>query len=219
MPDETEVVLAPGAVRPARPRAGLRRMLSMTDADITVLLSRWRQGDRVAEASLMQVVYPVLRDIARARLRGGNQDFTLSATELANETYARLSRSELPEYRDRGHFFAVAARATRHFIIDYLRARDSDKRGGGMPFVALEQLEQEPADDRIDLSVDWLAVHAALNVLEQVDAECAQVVELKFFSGMTTEEIADASGLSRATVVRNWRFAKAWLADRLRATA
>lgn len=187
--------------------------------DITALLAQWRSGNSAARQSLAEAVYPVLRDIARARLRASRNSLTLSATELANETYARLSQHNAIEYRDRGHFFAAAARATRHFVIDYVRSRDSDKRGGELPFVGLDQAEDVASDDGIDLQVDWLAIHAALDTLERIDATCAQVVELKFFSGMTTDEIAAASGISRAGVVRHWRFAKAWLADRLRSLA
>lgn len=192
-------------------------MTDDTTAAITELLARWRNGERDAESELLRHVYPALRDLAHARLRG--TDMTLSTTDLAHEAYARLCHGTPIEYRDRGHFFAVAARATRHFVIDYLRGRSSEKRGGGLPFVAideLEEIENEQPDDRIDLHVDWIAVHEALNVLERVDGDSARVVELKFFSGLTTDEIADAVGISRATVVRSWRFAKAWLADRLR---
>ncbi len=181
--------------------------------DITALLARWRDGDHTAEPELLRTIYPALRDIARARLHG--TDLTLSATELAHETYLRLSRNDAIEFNDRGHFFAIAARATRHFVIDYLRSRDSDKRGGGLPFVTLDDIADEVADDRIDLSVDWLAVDEAMTLLEQLDPSSAQVVELKFFSGMTTDEIAEAMDVSRATVVREWRFAKGWLAQRL----
>lgn len=188
-------------------------MSDMTSADITALLARWRDGDRGAEAALFRQVYPALRDIARARLRGS--DLTLSATELAHETYARLSRGAAIDYRDRGHFFSVAARATRHFVIDYLRTRDNRKRGGRAPFVALDEHADAVVYDDINLDVDWIAVHEALVVLETVDGDGARVVELKFFSGLTTDEIAETLGVSRATVVRNWRFAKAWLTDRL----
>ena len=184
--------------------------------DITALLSRWREGDREAESALLLQVYPALRDIARSRLRG--LSVTLSTTDLAHETYARLSRGTVVDYRDRGHFFAVAARATRHFVIDHLRGRASDKRGGGLPFVALDEIEDDIVQEGIDLGIDWIAVHDALTVLERIDSESARVVELKFFSGLTTDEIAEAVGISRATVVRNWRFAKAWLADRLQSS-
>ena len=184
--------------------------------EITALLGRWRQGDRAAEGELMRTVYPVLRDIARARLRNSSDELTLCATELAHEVYARLARAEHVQYNDRGHFYAVAARAIRNFLIDHLRARGSEKRGGDLPFVPLELAEEVEDSDRIDLRIDWLGVHEALNRLEVVDADCARIVELKFFSGLSTEEIAAACDVSRATVVRSWRFAKAWLADQLR---
>lgn len=187
--------------------------------DLTALLSRWRSGDRSAERELFDAIYPVLRGIAQARLRRLSTDLTLSATELVNETYERLLGSRRIEYRDRTHFFAMAARAIRHFVIDHLRTRGRDKRGGDLPFVPLSELDQaEPAgDDNIDLRVDWLAVHAAIEALEQVDTGCSRLVELKFFSGLTVEEIAETCGVSRATVVRDWRFAKAWLAQHLQA--
>lgn len=193
--------------------------MTSTDADITILLERWRNGEKPAADALLQAVYPVLRDIARSRLLRTPGDFTLSATELANETYARLAGKKSIEYRDRTHFFAMSARAIRHFVIDHLRARGRDKRGGGLPFVRLDELDQaEPAGgDTIDLRVDWLAVHAAIEALEQVDTGCSRLVELKFFSGLTVEEIAETCGVSRATVVRDWRFAKAWLAQHLQA--
>lgn len=181
--------------------------------DITALLARWREGDKTAETELLCVVYPVLRATAGARLR--DTDLTLSATELAHETYLRVCRNEGINFRDRGHFFAVAARATRHFVIDYARARGRDKRGGGLPLVKLDDVADDMADDRINLDADWLAVHEALNVLERSDPVCVQVVELKFFSGLTTDEIADVLDISRASVVRYWRFSKAWLAGRL----
>lgn len=190
----------------------------MTDdiaPDITALLGRWRDGDQEAGNALFDAIYPLLREVARKQLHG-QHDLTLDATDLVHETYARLSRNTSIDYQDRGHFFAVAARAARHFVVDYVRGREADKRGNGLPFVDLEDVADEVSDSRIDLSVDWLAVHAALNELERKDPRSARVVELKFFSGLTTEEIAEAAGMSRASVVREWRFARAWLAGRLR---
>jgi RNA polymerase sigma factor (TIGR02999 family) len=185
----------------------------VTDSDITGLLGRWRAGDRAAEAQLMQLVYPVMRDIARMRVRRMPSDFTLRATELANEAYTRLAACNV-DWQDRAHFFAVAARAIRNIVVDHVRAQDAEKRGGDLPFVSLE-LADESAGDAIDLRADWLSVHAAIDELEALDAGVSRVVELKFFSGLNTEEIAEAAGVSRATVVRDWRFARAWLADRL----
>ncbi len=165
----------------------------------------------------MRAVYPVLRDIARARLRRTPNEFTLQATELVNEAYARLVHSKHTDWKDRVHFFAVAARAIRNVVVDYLRARNAEKRGGDLPFVTLDSILDEAADSTIDLRVDWITVHTALNELEIRDAKGARLVELKFFSGLTTEEIAEAMHISRASVVREWRFARAWLVNRLSA--
>jgi RNA polymerase sigma factor (TIGR02999 family) len=193
----------------------------LNQSDITGLLQRWRGGSRDAEDELMRAVYPILRDLARARLRRTPGDFTLRATELANEAYTRLSGVDV-DWKDRVHFFAVAARAIRNIVVDHIRAQASEKRGGDLPFVSLELATEVAGDDTVDARVDWLSVHAALDELELLDANIARVVELKFFSGLTTDEIAEAASISRATVVRDWRFARAWLADKLgaeRATA
>lgn len=183
--------------------------------DVTDLLSAWRSGEAEAEADLLRVAYPVLREIARARMRRLPSDFTLQATELVNEAYQRLFQGAGVDYRDRTHFFAVAARAIRNVVVDHLRERGSEKRGGALPFVDLDAVDDEAIASEIDLRVDWIAVHGALDELEQKDPRSARIVELKFFSGLTTDEIADALGSSRATVVRDWRFARAWLATRL----
>jgi RNA polymerase sigma factor (TIGR02999 family) len=185
-------------------------------ASLTALLSQWRRGDRSIEPQLMQQVYPVLRQIAQSRLNRAGAVLTFSATELANETYARLVQAESLPWADRRHFYAVAALATRNFVVDHLRARDTFKRGGDLPLVSLSELDDssEPAD-AIDLRYDWLGLHAALTELEALNPVCARVVELKFFSGLTSDEIADACDVSRATVVRHWRFARAWLLERL----
>jgi len=181
---------------------------------ITELLARWRAGDREAENALMEAVYPVMREIAAHRLRRTPSNFTLRPTELANEAYTRLAGVNV-DWKDRSHFFAVATRAIRNVVIDHQRAQDAQKRGRDLPFVPLELAAEEAAEDTVDLRVDWLTVHDALNELEGIDAHSARIVEFKFFSGFTTDEIAEASGVSRATVVRDWRFARAWLARRL----
>lgn len=166
----------------------------------------------------MQAVYPALRDIARARLRYAPADFTLRATELVHEAYSRLANSSV-DWESRAHFFAIAACAIRNIVVDYQREQGAEKRGGNLPFVPLDLAAEEAADGEVDLRVDWIAVHEALNELEGVDAQSARIVELKFFSGLTTDEIADAAAISRATVVREWRFARAWLAERLGANS
>lgn len=181
---------------------------------ITDLLKRWRTGDRSVEAELMDLAYPTLLDIARAQARRNGGALTLQTTELAHEAYARLSEQQGVDWQSREHFFAIAATVVRRVVVDYLRLRGRDKRGGGLPFVALEDItaREQPA---IDESYDWIAVDAALTAFEAVDPVVARVVELKFFSGLNTAEIAAVMGSSVATVGRQWRFARAWLGQRL----
>jgi RNA polymerase sigma factor (TIGR02999 family) len=190
----------------------------MNDAvpPITELLRRWRDGDRAAEDALMTAVYPVLRDLARSRLRRHADDMTLSATELANEAYMRLLGVDNVDWQSRDHFFVIAAKVIRGLAVDYARARGAEKRGGGLPFVSLDRVDDEtPAP--IDLDVDWLAVNQVLVDLAVVDAPAAKIVELRVFAGLSIEEVARVCGLSTATVGRLWRFARVWLAERLTA--
>src|SRR5579859_2046895 len=162
----------------------------------------------------MRAVYPVLRDLARARAARMPADFTLRATDLINEAYLRLAGYDV-EWKDRVHFFSASARMIRNIVVDHVRARNAEKRGGDLPFVALDLAHDVVAEDGIDLRIDWLGVHAALIELEQLHGRVARVVELKFFSGLTNEEIAETTGSSRSNVVRDWRFARSWLAVRL----
>lgn len=184
----------------------------MSAAPITELLERWRTGETGAADALMEQVYPLLREIAQSRLRRHARGATLQPTELANEAYARLHGARTTDWRNRSHFFAFSARVIRSLAVDYVRARDSEKRGGHLLLLPLEQADDTPADAD---DLDVLAIDQALTDLECDDAVLAQIVELKFFSGLSTEEIAETCGLSRATVVRRWRYARAWLADRL----
>lgn len=188
----------------------------MAGGDVTVLLERWQAGDRAAEQELINAVYPVLRDIARVQIRRNGGSVTLQATELVNEAYGRLFVDLSADLTSREHFFAVAATVIRRVLIDYLRARGRVKRGGKLPFVPIDQIDVDKAA-MIDDSVDWIAVDEALSDLALVDSKAARVVELKFFSGLTTDRIAALEGSSVATVGRQWRFARAWLAQRLTA--
>jgi RNA polymerase sigma factor (TIGR02999 family) len=182
---------------------------------ITELLTRWRAGEPDAADGLMRVVYPLLREIAQSRLnrQGGA---TLQPTELANEAYARLHQVRTTDWTSRAHFFAFSAKVIRGLAVDHLRARASDKRGGGFALLPLESAVGVAAETG---GVDLLAVDRALTELEREDAVLAHIVELKFFSGLSTDEIAEACGLSRASVVRRWRYARAWLADHFKASS
>lgn len=184
------------------------------DPPITELLVRWRAGQSDADEALMRAVYPVLRELAQARLRKGMATPTLQATELANEAYARLHQARGTDWQNRAHFFALSAKIIRGLAVDHVRARASEKRGGDVVLLPLDQALDQ-ADNSQGGSYDVLSVDQALTELEQEDALLAQIVELKFFSGLDTEEIAEACGISRSGVVRRWRYARAWLADRL----
>lgn len=188
--------------------------MTTSDGSVTELLERWRHGDRAAEDALVATVYPVLREVAHAQVRRNHGALTLQATELANEAYSRIIKLHATDWENRDHFFAVAAKVVRGLVIDYLRLRGAEKRGGRLPLVPLDELREDQVPT-IDESVDWIGLDEALTALAGVDADCARVVELKFFSGLTLEKIAEVCGVSRPTVVRQWRFARAWLGRRL----
>ncbi len=184
-------------------------------APITQLLAEWRAGDRASANRLVAAIYPVLHDLARAQLNRQGAQLTLRATELAHEAYARLMPQAGVAWRNRAHFYAIAATVMRRVLVDHLRERSTEKRGGGSAlFVPIQDLDigELPA---VGDQVDWVAVDQALNELERVDPDCARVVELRLFSGLEIAEIAAALDSSTATVGRQWRFARAWLADRL----
>jgi len=183
-------------------------------AEITGLLAAWRQGDRSVEDALAAAIYPVLRELSRAQVRRHSGRLTLAATELANEAYERLHRQRAVDWQNRDHFFAIASTVIRRVIVDYLRQRGSEKRGGDAVMVELDHVEAGELTNPDD-GIDWLALDQALTELGAVDAECARVVEMRLFSGLTVEQIADVNGSSTATVGRQWRFARVWLSERL----
>jgi RNA polymerase sigma factor (TIGR02999 family) len=188
--------------------------MSKSDGAITDLLSRWKSGEPGVEDELIKHIYPLLRELAANQVRRNSNVLTLQATELANEAYSRLVKLHDLEWESRNHFFAIAATVIRRLVIDYLRQRGSAKRGGRLPFISLHDLreDQVPAFDE---SVDWIGLDEAMTELAQLDRSCARVVEMKFFSGLTNDKIAEVCGSSVPTVVRQWRFARAWLGKRL----
>ncbi|MEO8671778.1 MAG: ECF-type sigma factor [Tahibacter sp.] len=189
--------------------------MNTTDTrDITQLLGRWREGDRSVENDLLNSVYPVLQKLAQIQIRQHGGALTLQATELANEAYEKLHLQQGVDWHNRKHFYAIAATVVRRVVIDYLRSRGSEKRGGATAIIAMDEMGENETPT-IDDAVDWLALDRVLGEFEIEDPDCARVVELKFFSGLTTEQIADVCGSSVATVGRQWRYARAWLAERL----
>ena len=174
--------------------------------DVTRLLRAVAQGSKEAEAALFAAVYQDLRRIARRALKG-DRDHTLQTTALVHEAYVRLTKVNGTAFNDRVHFFAVAARAMRHILVDYARAQQAGKRAG-QPAVPLDDVavavHMAPPEQ-------VLAVDAALDRLTELDARQARIVELRFFAGMTVDETAEALGVSTRTVKREWHVARAWL--------
>jgi RNA polymerase sigma-70 factor (ECF subfamily) len=175
--------------------------------DITGLLKAWRSGDQQALEKLTPHVYRELHRAAKGCMRGERDGHTLQTTALINELYLRLTDLKGIDWQNRAHFFAVCARQMRRILTDEARARQSQKRGGGAQPVSLDVAPVVRPDAREDL----LAVDDALNELAKTDARKSQVVELKFYGGLTAEETAEVLKVSTETVVRDWRLAKAWL--------
>ena len=180
---------------------------STTSPRITGLLHDWTDGDQSALAELVPIVHGELRRLARRQMRGERPDHTLQTSALINEAYLRLPGVRRMHWRDRAHFFAMAARLMRRVLIDHARERRYLKRGGVARKVSLDEAGEIAAEPGRDL----LALDAALSELEAVDARKSQVIELRFFGGLSIEETAEALGISPATVKRDWTTAKAWL--------
>jgi RNA polymerase sigma factor (TIGR02999 family) len=175
--------------------------------DTTQLLVAARTGDRAAFDQLFLRVHAALREIAHHRLRRHRPGETLDTTALVHEAYLKLVSQNRAQLQDRSHFLALASRAMRFVLVDYARAQTTVKRGGGQFDVPLDTI-QIAADAR---AVDLLDLDAALEGLAAVSARLADTVELRFFGGLTFEEIAEARGLSVPTVKRDWARARAWL--------
>ncbi len=179
-------------------------------SQITELLRGMQRGDRQASERACTLVYDELNRIAARELRRERPSHTLVTTALVHEAYMRLIGSESLPIRNRGHFFAIASQQMRRILVDYARARGAQKRDGGIP-IGLDQANVGLAPPDIDL----LALHNALLELERIEPRAAQVVELRYFGGYTDKEVVEATGVSLATVRRDWEFARCWLFDRI----
>ena len=173
---------------------------------ITLLLERWRGGDAAAAEQLMPLVYGQLRAIARRQLAHERSGHTLMPTDLVHEAYLKLSEGTPPDSTDRIHFFAIAARAMRQVLVDHERHRRADKRDGGER-ITLSSVDPPDPNQNVDL----LALDEALHALEKVDARKARVIELRVFAGLDFDEVANVLEISRATLARDFRTARAWL--------
>ena len=182
-------------------------MAPPADHDITEFLHSWREGDEAALEKLTPLVYRELHRLAAHYMRREKVEHTLQATALVNEAYVRLIDWKNVQWQNRGHFFGVAAQVMRRILVDYARSRCYNKRGGGARPMTLD--EAPPVTD--DKLAVLLEIDQALDRLAALDARRAQVVELRYFAGLSVEETAEALKVSPITVIRNWNFAKAWL--------
>lgn len=177
------------------------------DHRVTELLLDWSEGDHESRERLMDLVYQELRRIAGAQLRGERRDHTLQATALVNEAYLRLIDQTRVQWRNRAHFFGIAAQLMRRILVDHARRQRAAKRGGGATVLAIN----EEVAAGIERDFDLVALDDALAQLYAFDARAAQLVELRFFGGLTIEEASEVMKLSPATIKREWRTARAWL--------
>ena len=177
---------------------------------IARLLTDWANRDPTARERLVPLVYDELRRLAHHYMRAEREGHTLQTTALVNEVYLRLAGIDTLGWRDRAHFFAMAATLMRRVLVDYARQRARDKRGGGVSVTSLDEnaIALQPA-------VDIVALDRALERLGAVDPQQSRVVELRFFAGLSVKETAEALGISPATVKRDWATAKLWLYNEL----
>jgi RNA polymerase sigma factor (TIGR02999 family) len=179
---------------------------------VTDLLLAWGRGDESAFHQLMPMVHAELHRLARRQMRGQRAGHTLQTTVLVNEAYLRLIDLSRVRWQDRAHFFAMSARLMRRILVDHARWRQSIKRGGGARLV--------PFDEAVFVSpsrgTDLVALDDALVTLAAIDSRKSEVVEMRFFGGLSVEETAEALHVSPQTVMRDWRLAKAWLLRELR---
>lgn len=174
--------------------------------DVTGLLRELQAGAEGASERLMRVVYEELHGVAAAYMRQERDDHTLQPTALVHEAYLRLVHQATSDWKNRSHFFGIAAQAMRRILVDHARSRGRDKRSGGER-VTLDGVAAERAPDSLDL----VAVDDALRKLEVLEPRQARVVEARFFAGLDVDETAEALGISTATVKRDWAFARAFL--------
>jgi RNA polymerase sigma-70 factor (ECF subfamily) len=180
--------------------------------DVTTLLLAWGNGDERARDELVPHVHAELRRIAHRAMARERHDHTLQPTALVNEVYLRLVDMKQVRWNDRAHFFALSARLMRRILVDLARARGYQKRGGGAPTIHLDD-----ADAAMPVRPDEVvALDEALERLAAMDQRRSQVVELRFFGGLSVEETAEVLDVSRATVMRDWTLARTWLFRELR---
>ena len=181
--------------------------MARSPQQVTQLLAAWSSGDRAALDELMPLVYEELRRLAHQYMNRERPGHTLQTSALINEAYVRLVNQKEIQWQDRAHFFGIAARLMRQVLVDYARKRNYAKRGGGAQQVALDEaliVSKERA-------AEVVALDDALESLAEIDPRQSQIVEMRFFGGLTIEETAEVLAVSPGTVMREWTLAKAWL--------
>ena len=179
--------------------------------EVTQLLRAWMQGEVGAESELYKLVYAELHRMAHRYMSRENPGQTLQTTALVNEVYLKMADAKNSDWKDRAHFFAVSANIMRHILVDRARSKQAVMHGGGLNRVDLDDIVEIPEAP----NVDYLALNEALERLAEMDERKSRIVELRFFGGLTNEEIAEVLKVSADTVMRDWRFAKAWLQSEL----
>jgi RNA polymerase sigma factor (TIGR02999 family) len=185
------------------------------DQHATLLLQRLSSGDSDAGKQLLPLLYDELRAIAGRQFRGQRSDHTLQPTALVHEAFVKMMGHPSPTWNDRKHFCAVAATAMRQILVNHARDRSAQKRGGGAAPVLLNE-EIAGAASAGSPPIDVLALNEAMEKLQAIDARKHRVVELRFFAGLSVEEIADVLEVSKTTIEAEWRVARAWLATQLK---
>lgn len=184
-----------------------RPMENQPPSQVTQLLKVWRDGDREALDALLPLVYKELRRVAHFQLRNERPNHTLQSAALVNEAYLRLVGVSSPQWEGRTHFFAIASQLMRQILVDYARRHGAAKRGASVAKVSLEDATMAPRKKGLDV----LALDDALMGLAKIDARQSRVVELRFFAGLSLEEISQVMEIAPATVQRDWTAARAWL--------
>ncbi len=186
---------------------GEGKTMPTPEIGVTQLLLKWGEGDEGALDELLPLVYDALRRLAGSYLRRERPDHSLQATALVHEAYLRLVDQKIAGWKNRAQFIGVAAQMMRRILVDHARARHAAKRGGAGLKLSLSIADRFVPEKDLDL----IALDDALNALAVFDAQQSRIVELRFFGGLSVEETAEAIGLSRATIERDWTLAKAWL--------
>ena len=197
---------------PSEPEGRLELRITERPTNVTALLLKWGKGDDDARERLIPLVHQELHRIARRCMAGERVGHSLQATALVNEAYVRLVDGKAVEWHDRAHFLAVSARVMRRILVDHARARRAQKRGGEGARVTFDEalvVTDEPRQN-------FVALDDALEALAKFDERKSRVVELRFFGGLSVDETASVLNVSRDTVMRDWRLAKAWLQGEMR---